>query len=705
MIFSDYFSKLPTDLISGSDVNELKLLKLFAFNAYFNADNLRTEDVNSGCSFSRKEKWNIDGVFMNESLDEDTIDVLHSYCVGDGAFSLGDVFNIIDHMVAQIDDIRRRQFGKNEIAEKLLGDYLDDMEGNKNVCIRIITDYEPTEQEKYEFNKKISQHDVSIKTLEMSVVVCFADDILTTIESNREPFDYVSEGKLIIDSPNNYLTYDKDSIICNISAKSLKNLWKKEGGRGLLAMNLRYYIPAKNIDWKIEDAILNDCHNFWYLNNGIIIVCDDYWFDGNELKMRNFSIVNGGQTTRMVGTIPFDNDFFVSCKVVKNTFETSKDKNLFISKVAEASNTQKPIKAKDIIANKIEQRDLKTLMQSHGVFVEVKRGDKPNKSIYVEPWQKTKNNEIAQDLYSFVYMQPGPARNRVSSILQNNDDYETIFVNHSYPFEFLKDILFLEKSYREYSKMISKDPDQDPTKKGLVKNGLCYCLATVGYILKLIYNKEYRTDIVKYRNTEALYNIYSSELAFTNSFIDKKYSFDSFKKSAFDLFDSIFTNLLIPQFNIAKESNQSLAYSNWTKSNTGFNNVRLMINATIFDAKQGYIVEMVKKHFVSIDENAMNQNIDNYVDYCKKNKKIKAKDSIGHELNENDEQLRNELMIFRQQYCLSKRIQERTLFTDKMIDRMIVEKPVSDIELKKIISPTSFYYCGEAILKIILKYI
>ena len=234
MNFSDYFSKLPTELISGGDVDELKLLKLFAFNAYFNADNLRTEDVTNGCSFSRKEKWNIDGVFMNESLDEDTIDVLHSYCVGEGSFSLGDIFGIIDHMVAQVDDIRRRQFGKNEIAEKLLSEYLDDMEGNKNVCIRIITDYEPTEQEKYEINKKISQHDVSVKTLNMSVMLCFADDILIILDSNREPFDYVGEGKLLIDSPNNYLKYDKDSIICNISAKSLKNLWKKEGGRGLL---------------------------------------------------------------------------------------------------------------------------------------------------------------------------------------------------------------------------------------------------------------------------------------------------------------------------------------------------------------------------------------------------------------------------------------------------------------------------------------
>ena len=91
--------------------------------------------------------------------------------------------------------------------------------------------------------------------------------------------------------------------------------------------------------------------------------------------LKQFSIVNGGQTSRMIGTIPFEKDFYISCKIIKNIFENYKQKNIFISKVAEASNTQKPIKAKDIIANRIEQRNLKSLMQDNGVFIEIKRGE------------------------------------------------------------------------------------------------------------------------------------------------------------------------------------------------------------------------------------------------------------------------------------------------------------------------------------------
>ena len=57
-------------------------------------------------------------------------------------------------------------------------------------------------------------------------------------------------------------------------------------------------------------------------------------------------------------------------------YTAPQEKNEFIAKVAEASNTQKPIKAKDIIANRIEQRNLKTMLAENKVFIEVKRGEK-----------------------------------------------------------------------------------------------------------------------------------------------------------------------------------------------------------------------------------------------------------------------------------------------------------------------------------------
>lgn len=707
MDLSNYFLAAPADLQLSRKEDELQLLKVYAFNAYFNADTLYTDAVNSGCTYRRDCYGGIDGVYINETLEENTIECLHSYFVGDNPFDLNEVFSWLNRISVEIDDVRRGRFLNNKEADDLLREYLDESD-NKKVIIRVVTDYSCDPTEKYNITKKIESFTVGAKNLEISAVIAFGDDVKAVIESNKAPFDWVEEGKVVLDEADNFLKFEDHSIVCNISAKSLKKLWEDEGDRGLLAMNLRYYIKSKNIDNKIEESILFDGKDFWYLNNGIIIVCNDYKVVGNEVWLKQFSIVNGGQTSRMIGTIPFNDDFFISCKIIKNTFETSEEKNLFISKVAEASNTQKPIKAKDIIANRIEQRNLKSLMQDNGVFIEIKRGEKCNHDVYSEAWQRTKNNELAQDLYSFVFMEPGPARNSVSSMLSNEEKYNIIFREHEYSFDFLRDVLFLEKAYKEYQKKVNKEQDDDgdaSIKKGLVKNGLWYCLATIGYVLKLHYNKEYRDNMYQYRNQESKYSLYSSELAFMHGFTDRKYSYKAFRDSAFELFDLVFAQLIVNQFKLARDNNPSIAYSNWTKSNTGFNGIRSTINLITFDNKQEFLINAISKFFVKIDEETENQNIDRYTDYCKKNRKIRAKDNLGNELSEEDEALRNELMVFRLDYSNQKHVPERNVYTDKMIDKMVIEKPVSEIELKKIVSANTAYYCGKEILEIILKYI
>ena len=707
MDLSNYFSDFASDLsLLGCDP-ELQLLKVYAFNAYFNADPVRTEDVDSGCTYRRDKYAGIDGVYINETLDENTIECVHSYFVGKSVFSLTDVLNTISKISAEINDVSKKYFLGNKEADDLLRDYLEESD-NKKVIIRIITDYSCDEAEKYQLNKKIESFNVAVKNLDVTAVISMGDDVKAVIESNRAPFDWVEEGKVIIDQPGNLLKYEDHSIVCNISAKSLKELWKAEGNRGLLAMNLRYYIKSTNIDTKIEDSIMFDGKDFWYLNNGIIIVCNDFNVVNNEVRLKQFSIVNGGQTSRMIGNTPFDNDFFISCKIIKNVFENNNDKNMFISKVAEASNTQKPIKAKDIIANRLEQRNLKSMLLENGVFIEIKRGEKCFRNQFPEAWQRTKNNELAQDLYSFVYMEPGPARNSVSSLLSNEEKYSLIFKEHSYSFDFLRDVLFLEKAYKEYQKKISKDKDnsiEGATKKGLVKNGLWYCLATIGYILKMVYNEEYKNNMYQYRNQEVKYSLYSPELAFMHGFIDRNTTFEEFKNKSFSLFDTVMAQIIVPQFKLARETNQSIAYSNWTKSNTGFNNIRSMINVMTFDNKLNYLIDAVAKYFVKIDKNTMDENIDRYVDYCKANKKIKSKDSAGYELSQEDAALRDELMVYRLNYSTQKHIAETKLFTDKMLDKIVIEKPVTIAELKKIISANTVYYCGEDILSIIIKHL
>lgn len=146
----------------------------------------------------------------------------------------------------------------------------------------------------------------------------------------------------------------------------------------LLARNLRYHIAGRDIDREIDETICNNPESFWYKNNGITIVCSDFSIDGREVKLRDFSIINGGQTTYMIHksrSIDEHNDFYLPCKIIKTEGDTEDEKNAFSLSIAKATNTQKPIKPVDLKANSPEQVRFAQSMREVGIFYQTKRGE------------------------------------------------------------------------------------------------------------------------------------------------------------------------------------------------------------------------------------------------------------------------------------------------------------------------------------------
>ncbi len=696
----------------SSKADQYKLVGLYAYNALYDADEEYVDQVNDGLTIGTQSP--IAGIYLNQKQEEDTIEILIPYFPNGGSgFKKEDICLLLGKTVNVLKDIKHNQrfVSIQPRAGEILREYLLPSEKDATIppfWLHVITNADTSEKEKFEIQKAVSQYDTSIKGIkDINATIDFGEDIQGEIENNRAPFDYVKEGELSIDDVNNCLHYSSDSVVYNVSALSLKELWKKEGKRGLLAMNLRYYIKNASIDDKIENSILNDADNFWYLNNGIIIVCDDFAVKGNTLSMKKFSVVNGGQTTRMIGTIPFEKDFYLLAKIIKNREKDISEKNLFVSKVAEASNTQKPIKAKDIIANKVEQRNLKSMLAAHNIFIEIKRGEKCDKSLYKEPWQRTKNNELAQDLYAFVYLQPGPARNNVSKILMDQNKYRTIFDTHSYDPGFLRSMLFLEKVYRDYSKYIGKTTDAtaDPMKKGLVKNGMFYTLATIGYLMKLAYNPSFVDAVRRYSGSTSTLDFYTSEQAFNFSFISEEKKYKEFALSAHGLFDAIIGYCIKPEFQSARLNRPSLVYSDWMKTNTGFSSIKNRINLGFLENGDDSFVNQIYKFFGKIDDEETEKNKKLYDDNCAKNCSVVAKSGSGEEFSERDTALRNELMKYRLEYAQTKHIAERKVFTDRMLELIVQRKPMGLDELGKIIGPTTVYYIGPDLLSVIYKYL
>ena len=295
--------------------------------------------------------------------------------------------------------------------------------------------------------------------------------------------------------------------------------------------------------------------NFWYYNNGITIGCDDFIVDGNNIKLYNFSIINGAQTSTKIGKSKYvddKNDFAISCKIVKSQGGLRSDSS-FISKISEASNSQKPIKQRDLKSNAIEQKRLQMCCAENGKYslaVEIKRGVRPKNYKKVERWQKVSNDYIGQLIYACVLQHPGPARNSKNKMFQSKKLYNDLF-NRKHDCNTLYDLVRIGYIYDQFADdKVTKITDLD--KFGIIKNGKLCIMAICCYLCK----KE--RGILNDSSSPEL------ERDNLNGFLITNYPFDDLDKKMFELFDFILRQLQII-YDQKKVPMKITSYSNFFK--------------------------------------------------------------------------------------------------------------------------------------------
>jgi predicted transcriptional regulator with HTH domain len=223
-----------------------------------------------------------------------------------------------------------------------------EIDKNSRVIIRIVTNIDANKKAKKDNNKILNEYFKSFP-IKHEWEILYSDDILDYIDEVDNPNQAASVGEISIDDDDNTIQYKServDAYLVNISAKSLKTLYENNGNK-LFGLNLRYYVKNDKVDLGITETISKNKNNFWYMNNGIIIIADKAEFNNNKIRLENFSIINGGQTTKMIGESTFDEDFFLVCKLIVSGRLTEDEKISFISTVADATNSQKQILPKD----------------------------------------------------------------------------------------------------------------------------------------------------------------------------------------------------------------------------------------------------------------------------------------------------------------------------------------------------------------------
>ena len=354
------------DFQNLSDVE--KLVFVYAYYHYFNADSSKINDILAGDAYEWDSSDHITGIYIDEEADNHDVDVIIAVYVKENNFDIPTSIKAIKDAENVMLSIRE---GKKNIRKGIAQIVSDDdykISATKPLKIRLITNYTPkTITQKKAVLNALSA--LNPETTYISYAISFGMDLEYEVLEIEDPKEYVDEADIRIDVEGNYTHFGKeDSIIANISAKSLKKLYEQYSYRGLFAQNLRYYVKNANVDANVIDSIQNHSDNFWYYNNGIILICEEYEKMGDKITLKKFSIINGGQTTKLIGETEFDKDFYLICKIVKNKYKDEDKKIEFIANVAETSNTQKPIKAKDLIANKPEQRRLKKQLADAGIY-------------------------------------------------------------------------------------------------------------------------------------------------------------------------------------------------------------------------------------------------------------------------------------------------------------------------------------------------
>lgn len=398
--------------------------------------------------------------------------------------SKDDIKDIFTKMAQTVFDFRAEKVGGyNDKLRKIYREKFDDASDGAEVNIKLVLVLGFDKNENY--RNSLYNHLNKIEILnDFEKVIYFRNELDQQIQSFEEQRQFVSNGKINIFKEHGVIKNGDNGLLVNISANSLRKLYDLYKKDGLFGQNFRYYIKNEKIDDQIENSLKQKRQRFWFLNNGIIICCKNFTLDGDNIKLIDFSIVNGCQTTTMIGKYKGPNeelDFPIQCKIIKPDQEGIPYFNSYISEIAEASNSQKPISDRDLKSNQTEQRDLQRLLKQDDpkIFIEIKRGEELTQKRNFESWQKIKNDQLGQLILAAFLQKPGTARSGKKKIFSTQGIYNSIFKRKTDK-ETIIDLLKLSVMYDRY---ISNANLSDRA-SNVSKNGKLSILAIICFLIK-----------------------------------------------------------------------------------------------------------------------------------------------------------------------------------------------------------------------------
>lgn len=200
------------------------------------------------------------------------------------------------------------------------------------------------------------------KGIEIEHLVIDIEYLYKTYTSQNASSDFEVELKipaLKVDSFDDY-----ESYLAVMDAKTLVEIYDKYGQR-LLERNIRTFLQFRgNVNRGLKNTIEYEPHKFFAYNNGITAVASGVEIDsqGNIIKIQNFQIVNGGQTSSAIYAAYKNAKSDISSVYVQMKLSIvldEKDQDSFVAKVAEYANTQNKVNKSDFFSNSPFHKEFK----------------------------------------------------------------------------------------------------------------------------------------------------------------------------------------------------------------------------------------------------------------------------------------------------------------------------------------------------------
>lgn len=424
--------------------------------------------------------------------DDEESKVVLGQCKYTENMKLNDIISELNKMSSTVENFKKAYTGTyNKKLKTNLQNALDrlpdESAGNVEYCIFTTSDINQNDVT----NKLHTENNLYSKDM---VSVYGVSEINSQIKELIEKAKTVNEYKIEIDYPHNVLQYETDNvsgIMVNMSSESLVRMYDKFKDEGLFDLNIRKYIKNKTVDEGIKETLDKERDNFWFYNNGLTIACSEYVLDGNKVKLYDFSIVNGGQTTNRIGNYKGSNNdkFYLPCKIIS----IKNDDQKLYSKIAEATNSQKPINPRDLKSNSPEMKMLQRWLGKEGVYLEIKRGEKKK----LKNIKSIKNDELGQLLLSFGYQQPGTARSGKRNIFENKPLYNKLYrVNYEKDpnkKEFVLDLIKLSEDYSIIEADLKNGTTISDDEKIVLSNAKYVIFSLLGLSYYIV-NEDYSRD-------------------------------------------------------------------------------------------------------------------------------------------------------------------------------------------------------------------